>query len=361
MNILILGGSEFIGRTFVDSLIQAGDSKMFTINRGKQYWNESLKDKKGVNYYYGDRNEYMEFEKLLQYVSKKEKIGEGGKKWDLVVDFSCFERKEVKSVIRALRDKCKLYVFISTDSIYDVCDKKLRRDDFIKEEYGVRPESDKIIEELNKNEDYGNDKLKCEEYLRSHINENDFNYICLRLPDVIGPYDTSGRFWAYMLWIKNAIECPIHVNKYFKLRYLSFVYSEDVCKLLMGIKDIIKQNDDNTKKWLSEINTESFNVCFDNPITLKVFIDMVAKEMGIADLEFIDEKDLISSGKFFYPSVECGPLNNSKAKKLLNFKSIEIETAIKETVKFFKQAEKYMTEFKKARSKYQKAYDINRI
>ena len=53
---------------------------------------------------------------------------------------------------------------------------------------------------MNDSEEYGNDKLRCEEYLKSH--NFDIKYICLRLPDVIGPYDRSGRFWAYMKWIK---------------------------------------------------------------------------------------------------------------------------------------------------------------
>jgi len=52
-------------------------------------------------------------------------------------------------------------------------------------------------------DEYANDKLKCEEYLKSHIKEKDFNYLCLRFPDIIGPYDRSGRFWAYILWIQN--------------------------------------------------------------------------------------------------------------------------------------------------------------
>ena len=37
------------------------------------------------------------------------------------------------------------------------------------------------------------DKLKCELYLRKtkHI-----PYICLRLPDVLGPYDNTNRLWC---------------------------------------------------------------------------------------------------------------------------------------------------------------------
>lgn len=46
--------------------------------------------------------------------------------------------------------------------------------------------------------------MKCEEYLKFQIrNKADLPYICLRLPDVIGPYDDTGRFWAYIKWIQS--------------------------------------------------------------------------------------------------------------------------------------------------------------
>ena len=361
MNILVLGGSEFTGRTFVNDLLEDESNSIYMINRGKPYWGESFKDHDRVRHYYGNRSEYLEFQKLIGYISEKHEITTNGKKWDLVVDFSSFERKEVKSAIRALKNKCRLYVFISSDSIYDVCDKKLRRDDFIIEEYAVRPDTDALIEELNDNEEYGNDKLKCEEYLKSHVDGSDFNYICLRLPDVIGPYDTSTRFWAYMMWIKNCEEFPIHVNKYFQLRYLSFVYSKDVSKLLMHIRNILFKEDEHSRRWLEEINGESFNVCFDEHLTLEDLVKRMAEVMGVKKLNFIDERDLIKVGKFFYPSVECGPLSNAKAKQYLQFTSTNINDAIRDTIEFFNGAEQYPVELKKAKSKFSKACEVNKI
>ena len=41
-----------------------------------------------------------------------------------------------------------MYVYISTDSVYDVCDVKLRRDDYIKEFYAVRPLKEKMIKDM---------------------------------------------------------------------------------------------------------------------------------------------------------------------------------------------------------------------
>ncbi len=105
MKILILGGSEFIGKTFINDLLEKGETQVFMINRGKKYWNVLMKEVEGVKFYYGDRHEYKEFEKLITYISKKHGIGKDSK-WDLVVDFSCFERKELKAVIIPLKGIC---------------------------------------------------------------------------------------------------------------------------------------------------------------------------------------------------------------------------------------------------------------
>ena len=63
---------------------------------------------------------------------------------------------------------------------------------------------------------YGNflkkikDKLKCEEYLqylRYESNKSqsvfEFPYLVFRLPDVIGPFDDTNRFWSYVKWIQE--------------------------------------------------------------------------------------------------------------------------------------------------------------
>jgi len=45
---------------------------------------------------------------------------------------------------------------------------------------------------------------------------------------------------------------------------------------------------------------------------------------------------LEKAGKFFYPSVECGPLSNDKFKKIFKgFKFNNFERNFKETVEFF--------------------------
>jgi nucleoside-diphosphate-sugar epimerase len=357
--VLILGGSEFMGRHFVLSLLPNPDYSVYIVNRGKFYWNTDMKAIPEVHFFFGDRNNYLEFQKLLAYISEKAGVTSDSR-WDMVVDYSCYERKQMKCAIRGLKSLCKLYVYISTDSVYDVCDRKIRREDFIREEYAVRPENDTLIEELNKQDEYGNDKLRCEEYLRSHEHELGFPYINLRLPDVIGPFDSSGRFWAYLIWLKSNKDHPIHLNKNFEIRNLSFVFSQDVSKILFQLLDRIKHNPD-AASWLSKINGESFNLAFEEKISLKAFIEKIAGMIGVDKVNFIDEKKLVKAGKFFYPSVECGPLNISKAKTQLGFVPSKLDDALRETCEFFDKAnDVYFAEFKKAHEKFLKAIAIAR-
>lgn len=87
-----------------------------------------------------------------------------------MVDFCAYLRKEVKTIIRGLSHRIRLYVMISTDSVYDVCDPKVRVGP-PREIDDIRPQDEKEIERLAKSEDYGHDKLRCEEYLQNHVKD----------------------------------------------------------------------------------------------------------------------------------------------------------------------------------------------
>ena len=151
--------------------------------------------------HYGDRDYHLEFIKLLKYISEKIGITETSeKKWDLVIDFCAYLRKEVKTIIRGLTNRLKLYVLISTDSVYDVCDTKIRVGP-PREIDDLRPHGEKEIRKMAEDEDYGHDKLKCEEYLRSHVaNLEDGKFkFRLGLTDFRVPFlvfEAARRYWA---------------------------------------------------------------------------------------------------------------------------------------------------------------------
>lgn len=216
----------------------------------------------------------MDFAKMLTYISEKAGITKTSRsKWDLVIDFCAYERKHVKSVIRGLSDLTKLYILISTDSVYEVCAKEFRNGP-IKESDSLRPEKEEDIKKLAKEEEYGHNKLRCEEYLKSHVYETkSLPYIILRLPDVIGPYDLSYRYWKYLLWLQKNETWPIHTQAMSDTRKLSFVFSEDVAGF---VHYILRQiTGPKGKELISEAHGHSFNIAFDEAVTLNELLKLM--------------------------------------------------------------------------------------
>lgn len=74
-----------------------------------------------------------------------------------------------------------------------------RTDGFITEEFGFHDKRNQRFRNYLLGRDaYGFEKLTCENLLLKHWGETR-KYLILRLPDVIGPYDDSGRFWKIVI------------------------------------------------------------------------------------------------------------------------------------------------------------------
>lgn len=71
LNFLIIGGSEFMGKVLIERIQKKYAANIYMINRGKKYWNTFMKENKEIKFYYGDRHCYLEFQKLLTYISEK--------------------------------------------------------------------------------------------------------------------------------------------------------------------------------------------------------------------------------------------------------------------------------------------------
>lgn len=222
---------------------------------------------------YGDRFYANEFTKLLVYLSEQNGIGPGtGKKWDLVVDFCAYVRKNIKSVIRGLADKVHLYVFISTDSVYEACATEVRSGP-VKESDSLRPESLKEIRRLEQLDKYGHDKLRCEEYLASHAQSaSHFPYLCMRLPDVLGPYDATDRFWPYLIWLGYQEKWPIHTQRIARDNQLSFVYSEDVVEQILSYFEQVTRSEASREEFVRKVHGQSFNISCNETVCLEGLI-----------------------------------------------------------------------------------------
>lgn len=100
MNILVLGGSYFLGYRFVN-LAVSGSHKVTVFNRGTRPLNME-----GVSEVRGDRSVSEDLSKITG-------------SFDATVDFCAYEKGDIRRVKDALGDRTGRYVFISTVDVYE--------------------------------------------------------------------------------------------------------------------------------------------------------------------------------------------------------------------------------------------------
>lgn len=228
------------------------------------------------------------------------------------------------------------YVFISSDSVYEVC-KPSNHGGPSKESDAIRLENHEQLKRGAGYDHYGDSKLACEEVLRKEHNEHQFNYISLRIPDVIGPRDNTDRFWIYFLWVKfqDVIDRPIFYPPRLHNQQLSFVMSENLAMLLLSLND-----------FQIDVFNQAYNLAFKKTATLKEFITVLGQHVGVPNVKF--DETTVDKAHTYFPSVKRGPVNVTKAEKLLNWKTYSLEEGIKRTADFYNYAMR-AGEFKKQR------------
>ncbi|MDQ3396772.1 MAG: NAD-dependent epimerase/dehydratase family protein [Deinococcota bacterium] len=173
MNILILGGTQFVGRHIVEAFLEAGH-QVSTLTRGKS--KDPLPAQ--VERLHGDRNEGAEGLRAL-----------GDRSWDACVDVSGYTPQQVRASAEGLRDRVGRYVFISTVSVYQEPGRHpIRESDSL-----LSPAAEDVTE-VN-GETYGPLKVTCE----TIVQEVYGNSCTLLRPQIVaGPFDPTGR---YSYWL----------------------------------------------------------------------------------------------------------------------------------------------------------------
>ena len=240
----------------------------------------------------------------------------------MVVDFSWYIPSDMHSSMLALKNiKIGVYLHISTDSVYEVTqakyvekeidtddsyatndsfssfhsyssssssdsieytierrdDKELRQnkeyytdDGLIKECYGFyNKRSHRFRDYLCTMDAYGFEKLEWENVLVKHCKDK-INYIIIRLPDVIGPYDDSARFWVIvmkMMVIRELYKADmIELADVFKFEFcheeqtkpMSLISSNNVAKIAEKILDQTLMKDFGSE---SDKFTSNLSIC----------------------------------------------------------------------------------------------------
>ncbi len=166
MNILILGGTKFLGRHLVDSALARGH-EVTLFNRGKT--NPGLFP--NVETILGDREH--DLEKLA------------GRAWDAVIDVAGYYPRIVRLSATGLERSVGRYVFISSISVYADTSKI-----GINESDPVGKIEDETIEEIT-GESYGPLKALCEKTVLDLYGDRG---LVIRPGLIVGPNDPTDRF-----------------------------------------------------------------------------------------------------------------------------------------------------------------------
>lgn len=166
MNILIIGGTRFLGRHLVYSALARGH-QLTLFNRGKS-----------------NRTLFPTLETIIG--NRKHDLGQlTSRSFDAVIDTCGYLPRDVRLSAQILKNVAASYVFISSISAYaDVSQIG------ITENSPLASMPDETVEEIN-GETYGPLKVLCEKAVQAEFGER---ALIIRPGLIVGPYDPTDRF-----------------------------------------------------------------------------------------------------------------------------------------------------------------------
>ncbi|MBD0369596.1 MAG: NAD-dependent epimerase/dehydratase family protein [Pyrinomonadaceae bacterium] len=179
MNILILGGTVFLGRQLVETALQ-GNHTVTLFNRGRH-----------------NADIFPEVERL-RGDRRNDLSALRGRKWDAVIDTCGYVPRDVRASAEALKDSVNRYVFISSLSVYSDSEEAAVDEstpvnritaEQLKEAEEIIPTGPVIA--VNYREAYGGLKALCEEEAERVMQGRAIN---VRAGLIVGPHDYSDRF-----------------------------------------------------------------------------------------------------------------------------------------------------------------------
>jgi nucleoside-diphosphate-sugar epimerase len=148
MNILILGGSKFVGKNFVDYMSLNSDYNLILANRGITKTPDIV----------------------INRDNKKDCSNLKNKEYDFVVDFSCYDLNQFKNTYQSL--KFNRYIFISTSAVEGIPFQNVSPDMYEMARYAYN-------------------KKECEDFILSNIK----SYSIIRPCYIVGKDDYTNRFY----------------------------------------------------------------------------------------------------------------------------------------------------------------------
>jgi len=301
--ILVLGGTHFIGRNLVESLLRTNRYEITLFNRGIR--NSQLFPE--LQLIKGDR-ESEDIQKIFN------------KDWDYVIDCSCYFPGSMEKIVQGINSHLKRYLFISTCSVYDNDALKmlLRNEEapllVCTPEQAIDPD----------NSSYGNRKAEAERILK----ESGIPYSIFRPALVYGPYDSTDRFyyWLYQLKKNYPLLLPGDGTSPFSLTYV-----HDLVKVLVDSL--------NTKQPSDAYNLISHPTASISMITNagRKLLKSESEEFN-ASASFLHQEQVAEWMDLpLWLDCDYFTYDPSKIKKELDFAPSNFERSLEETIAYFEQ------------------------
>ena len=322
-NVLVFGGTGFVGAPVVEDLLDAGHH-VTVVSRGNWYWDFRQRVLPRVRWVRHDRLYPVDPAGELAAL-----LGEDSS-WDAIVDIPGDEHGpyELGETLAAVQGRVGLYVLVSHGMVYDVCERSLPAP-LTEDRHAAKPEDEGeriLLESHHKKADL---KFRSEELLRNHSRDSGVPYVILRLPDVIGAGDNVHRFWLYQLWLRVAprMKLPLLLPDFMADYNISFVYNKDVAAV---VADIVTGD--------ADVRNEVINLAYAEPMTVHSLVADMATALGLAKplTETYDHNQ--TPGHFYYPTMQRGTLDVTKAVRLLSWKPTPWQSALNATVQFYEDA-----------------------
>lgn len=297
-HILIIGGSYFAGRVFVEELAKLPDFAIHVFNRGRQPLNIP-----GVTEHRGDREIA---DQLREAIPPHE--------WDAVVDFCAYTPADIEIALTHLPGTVKQYIYISTTSVLKTTEMLPVPED------GPALTGPQV--ELGPHAAYGHNKLLAEKTLQRMCANTTIQYTIFRPAIIYGYYNYAPRetYFFDLLINRQPIIIPTE-----RLALFSFVWVVDMARII--IRCI---GDERTY-------SESFNLASDELISYERIVQVLAEITGkdISPVRMSAQEIDRSKIPLPFPLTEHLIYSGSKIQRLLDVEYTPFKHGMREALKYY--------------------------
>ena len=259
-NILIIGGTYFLGKAFAELMLSESDARITLLHRN--------------NSGFGKENGSRFREILMdRHDAEGLKTQFSNEHYDVIVDFCAYRKGDIESLLENINAKTDQYIFISTIDVYKRGTGQLQAEDSEFEERDFGGEAGAYIK----------GKVALEKEIGPACEKKGCNYTILRPAFIFGPGNYAPRESIYFQWIDKAgqIIHPTDADGEFQL-----VYVKDVA----GAVGLVCGNE--------KAYNKAFNVCENRMYTYESFAVLLEKATGKSftkaevDIQTVNEKGI---------------------------------------------------------------------